>query len=104
MEPKRTIILGKKDENGIFLKPEVTVVPPQTPDPEVSLDDIGRRILLSMDRATKTLLSLISGGRVDIDTINALKSCASMYKDMRKDEKDLIDSLSDEELNKLSKK
>lgn len=74
------------------------------PDIDVSLDDIGKRIIVAMDRATKTLLANITAGSVDRDTIGALKDCSVIYKDLRKDEKDLLDSLSDDELERMIKK
>lgn len=104
---KRFIPGGVKDENGIYLplpKPPTVVPTSSTPDPDVSLDDIGKRIIVAMDRATKVLLSKISADDVSRETIGALKDCQIMYKDLRKDEKDLLESLSDEDLEKLIKK
>lgn len=105
MTIKRSIP-GLKDENGIYVPmvaPKADIMP-SAPDPDVSLDDIGKRVIVALDRATKTLLQAITAGSVDRDTIGALKDCSMMLKDLKKDEKDYLESLTDEEIeSRLSK-
>lgn len=81
-----------KDENGIYNPKPVS-------DPDLSLDDIGKRVILAVDTATKILLTSIIAGNVDRETIGALKDCQAMLKDLKKDEKDFLASLGDEQLN-----
>lgn len=98
-------IPGIKDESGAYVVPEPKVMPKaQEPTIDVSIDDIGKRIVIALDRATKTLLSNITSGSVDRDTIGALKDCASVLKDLKKEEKDYLSELSDEQLAELIKK
>jgi hypothetical protein len=100
----RKIIVSEKDANGIYTKQREVVEPPALPEPELSLDDIAKRVIQALERATKHLLEAISKGDVDRDTIGALKDCASVLKDLRKDEKELLESLSDEDLEKVAKR
>jgi len=97
-------IPGFKDENGIYAPlPKPRTEPDSAPNPDVSLDDIGRRVIIAMDRASKILLETISAGNVDRDTIGALKDVSMMLKDLKKEEKDYLESLTDEQLNSLTK-
>lgn len=99
-------IPGFKNDNGSYIKVPTLqeIVKPvlsDSPSPDVSLDDIGKRIIVAMDRATKTLLESITAGDVSREIIGALKDCQTMYKDLRKDEKDLLASMSDEDIDKM---
>jgi len=76
----------------------------ESPNPDVSLDEIGKRIIIAMDRATRQLLTSISSGDVSREVIGALKDCQSMYKDLRKDEKEILEGMSDEDIEKALSK
>lgn len=102
-------IPGFKDENGAYLPIKVMAPSPipvkeELPDTDLSLDDIGKRIMLSLDRATKTLLANISTGDVSRETIGALKDAHSMFKDLKKEEKDILDNMSEDDLKKALSK
>lgn len=102
------IVGGIKDENGIFIKTMPVIVAPaskeEIPNPDVNLDDIAKRIVLALDRATKELLTQISSGDVSREVIGALKDCETMHRELAKKEKDFLDSASDEQLESLLKK
>jgi len=108
----KKIVGGVKDVNGIYIKlpsapSEVEVSPPTSPivpDSDISLDDIARRIVKALDRATRNLLDAISTGDISRETIGALKDCEAMHRELSKKEKDFLDKASDEELEKLLKK
>jgi len=96
-------IVSVKDAQGAYLpiskEPEPVEVPVSVDD--VALDDIGRRIVTALNRATKTLLANITAGSVDRDTIGALKDCSMMLKDLKKEESDYLSNASEEQLEKL---
>lgn len=104
----RIIVGGTKDENGVFVKstPAISVptTPKEVPDPDISLDDIAKRIVTALDRATKELLTQITSGDVSREVIGALKDCEAMHRELAKKEKEFLDSASDEQLEKLLKK
>jgi hypothetical protein len=102
----RIIIGGSKDANGIFVKtPESPILEPtlKLPNPDVNLDDIAKRIVVALDRATKELLTQISSGDVSREVIGALKDCEAMHRELAKKEKDFLDGASDEQLKNLLK-
>ncbi len=96
-------IPGYKNEDGQYVSiplPQAPMQVAESPNPDVSLDEIGKRIIIAMDRATRQLLTSISNGDVSREVIGALKDCQSMYKDLRKDEKEILESMSDEDIAK----
>jgi hypothetical protein len=107
MTHKRTIP-GFKDENGAFVpiakEPGVPKPPASLPLDDVSLDEIAGRIITSLNRASRHLLENITAGSVDRETIGALKDIAAVLKDLRKEEKDILEQLTDEELDKMIRK
>lgn len=89
----------------------ITYTKPPEPEPikdipitDTSLDDIGKRIINALDLAVKQLSTLVSGKDVSREVIGALKDCQMMLKDLKKDEKDFLDKLTEEELEALLKK
>ena len=96
--PKRSIP-GYKNANGEFIP-----APTAKPNENISLDAIGKNIITALDMAVGTILGCIEGGRVDRETVGALKDCQAMLKDLKKDERDFLDSLTDEQLAELGKK
>lgn len=100
---KRTIP-GYKDENGMFIKEPAKPIP-EAPvpvkDPDVSLDDIARRIVLSLDWATRQLLEKVKSGEVGREVIGALKDCETMHRELAKKEKEFLENATDEQLERL---
>lgn len=98
-------IPGYKDDNGIFSKAPTPPVPPvsliEVDESEVSLDDIARRIVSALNRATKHLLEQITAGDVSREVIGALKDCEAMHRELAKKEKEFLDNASDEQLQKM---
>lgn len=101
----KLIVGGTKDPNGIY-----TPVPPTKPaeiDPiqhDISIDDL-------MTRAIQDIYGILRAIRLDIgtgapsrETVQNLKDCLTMLSDLKKREKELLDSMSDEELKKFLNK
>ncbi len=99
----RRIVHSTKDENGIYSKAQEAKPAPALPEPDVSLDDIAKRIVTALNRATKHLLDQISGGDVSREVIGALKDCEAMHRELSKKEQEFLDSSSDEQLEKMLK-
>lgn len=97
----KKIIFTSASEQKEAPKP---ILPSELPMPDVSLDEVAKRIVLGLERATKHLLDLISAGNVSREVIGALKDCETMHRELAKKEKDFLDSASDEELESLAKK
>lgn len=107
----RKIIGGVKDSNGIFMPapPElkaaaksalepVKVESPST-DPD-SIDDLLKRGIRVIYNLMRVIEGEVLGGNPDRETIQNLKDIMTMLKDLKKEEKDLLSELSDEELSK----
>jgi len=102
---KKLILTSKKDENGMYLKDSVkpnTLEQDDSKD-DISLDDIAKRIVLALDRATKQLLTSITAGDVSREVIGSLKDCETMHRELAKKEKEFLENASDEQLQKLLK-
>jgi hypothetical protein len=95
-------IPGFKDENGIYTSEPRKAAEPDRPTPNLSLDEIGKLVITALDRAVQHLLKKVTAGEVDRDVVGALKDCSMMLKDLKKDERDFLDSLTDEQLNEYN--
>lgn len=114
---ERRIPGGVKDENGIYtrikaaeeVKPTVSIEAQVAPlglgssggPSDVSLDSILNRQLLALERVTKQLVIASSSGSMTKDEIQSLATCIKITLDLKAKEKELIDGMSDEELQRL---
>lgn len=101
-QKNRYIPGGIKDEKGSYTK-----VPPK-PEPlpmdtDISLDDIGERYLLILHRQSKLLLEQ-STNLLNDEQLRNLGTCFKQWLDFKKQEKELLKSLSKEQLQELLKK
>lgn len=94
-----------KDESGMYVP---SAVIPKKAEPAKEVEDISIDSL--MHRAFRTIHGVIRAIEVDVgtghparETIMNLKDVMAMLKELKKEEKEFIDSLSDEQLVKLSK-
>lgn len=105
----KKIVGGTKDENGAYL-PNKPITPPSvdpttTPyDPvfsDISLDDLTKKQLLILYRETRNLLIESAKGLLSPHASTSFERCMKLTKDLRKEEKAYLDSLSEEELEKV---
>lgn len=89
-----------KDENGMFVKVEKALEKKPVPEPDASIDDMLKQGMTLIQRSLKTLGALITAGEVDRETIGCLKDCMTMLHELKKKEQELLNSMSDEELEK----
>ena len=64
---------------------------PETPvldDNEVSLDKMSRRVLRSLEWATRNIEHAMKHGDISRETIGSLKDCQTMIRELKKEEKD----------------
>lgn len=100
----KKIVGGTKDINGIFIK---DLVPEPTPSPEfqdTSIDDLLKAGLQAIRGAMKAVMSDVNTGLPSRETIQNLKDLMSMLKELKKEEKDLLDNMTDEQLEKLARR
>jgi hypothetical protein len=98
----RKIILppqAAKDEHGAYLPPSKPVVPEPEVD-DISIDNLMGKGLLALSRLMKSVLVDITAKTYDRDTVMNLKDAMAMLKDLKKEERELLENLSDEELEK----
>lgn len=102
----KKIVGGTKDENGIYLPQPKTAVPPTSSSPpalieDLSIDDLLKRGLRALYGAMRAIEVDIGSGLPARETIQNLKDVMSMLKELKKDEKDLLSDLTDDELSKM---
>lgn len=95
----RKFLLGQKDAQGAYLPPE-PVAPEQEPD--LDIDSLMKRGLAAIARLMRVITTDISTGCPSRETVQNLKDAMSMLKDLKERETELLESMSDEELEKLA--
>lgn len=103
----KKIVGGIKDANGIFVVEPKKALPPisiESPAEDISIDNLIGRGLVALDRLMKVIMTDISTGLPNRDTVQNLKDCMAMLHSLKEKEKDFLDNLSDDELEKLIKK
>lgn len=101
---------GLKDENGIYVRqtpakveePVLTTVKEPIAS-DISLDDLLSKQLLILYRETQRLLMESSSGILLEEHQRALVNYIKLTKELKKDENELLDKMSDEDLERLAK-
>lgn len=101
---KKTIPRMLKDENGIYLPIKPPEKMPGVPEPEKSIDDLLKQGITLIQNAMKHIASQIVAGEVGRETIGSLKDCMIMLHELKKKETEILDTLSDEDIERLVKK
>jgi len=98
----------KKDSNGIIVKdvnykkPEVSTVQ-ESPSSDINLDHLIGRGLVTLERLMKSVSQKVTSETYDRDTVLNLKDVMAMLYTIKDRESELLEDLSDEQLEKLSK-
>lgn len=105
----RKIVEGVKDSKGSFLPPLPPVkveAPKEEAIPDtISIDNMLNTSLTSLYRILRHINGEISSPAGPTrETIQNLKDVMTMLHELKKKEQDLLNEISDEELEKLSKK
>lgn len=97
----KKLIGGQKDEHGLYIqnRPQEEVEPT-----DISIDDLLKAGLQAIRKAMKCVKEDINTGAPSRETIMNLKDLMSMLKDLKKEEREFLDNLTDEQLEQLSKK
>lgn len=94
---------GIKDDTGAYVKS----VPPAIPPPmlpvvtDISLDTIHERQLLILHREVHRLTELSAAKLLSKDEGIAFERCVKILREFKKEERDALDSLDDDDLDKL---
>jgi hypothetical protein len=100
----KRIVEGIKDDKGAF----IPIPKPQEKPVEVpfdgSIDNLIYRGLRAIYGLMRAIESDIATGSPDRDTVQNLKDAMAILKDLKKEERELLDSMSDEDLEKMLKK
>lgn len=102
----KKIIPGYKDESGSYVKEPTPPAPISNSDPkisDISLDDLLDKHLLILFRETKNLLMESSSGKLNKDNSQCMRDNIKLLIELKKKEKELLDALSDEDLERLTK-
>lgn len=71
-------------------------------DPDSSIDDILKKGLYQIQCLMRVVSRDIQSGNPHRNTVMNLKDCMAMLMELKKHEQELLDNLSDEELEKLA--
>jgi hypothetical protein len=98
---KKIINPSIKDENGIYNK---NVDPgSSTIVTDLSIDKLLQEGLINIYGIMRAIKADVGTGMPSRESVMNLKDIMAMLRDLKKDEKDLIEKLSDEELENLVK-
>lgn len=95
------------DGTFVALPPKAKLAKGVVTDDSLSIDVLMRAGLTAINRTLHSLLQDINAASPNSpsrETIQSLKDVMAMLRDLKKDEKDLLDTMSDEELEKLASK
>ncbi len=96
-----------KDERGAYVKPEPPAPKPPYSEPalgDVTLDDLLARCIRILRREVKNLEESSSGGsKLSKDQSNELRENVKLLMELKKREKELLDALSDDELDRMAR-
>ncbi len=107
---RKIVIPGMKDATGAYVKEPAPIPPAPKPYVEpnrddVSLDDLLSRCLITLWRQVYALQEASSGGgKLTPAQALELRENTKLLMDLKKREKDLLDKMSDEELEELARK
>lgn len=105
----KKIIGCPKDDNGIYVRsprlPEEPSMPKfdKTTIKDVDLDNITRKHMIILHRETVRLLAESSAGLLSREAGIAFERCVKITRDLRQAEKEILESLTDVDLEKLAK-
>lgn len=106
----KKIVGGYKDENGIFVKEAAKPTAPPEPvvketiPTDISIDDLLKRGLRAIYGLMRAIEADIASGAPDRDTVMNLKDANAMLWDFKKKEQEFLDSVSEEQLERMLKK
>jgi len=92
-----------KDENGQYQKAEPVVIA-TSPAADISIDVLMQRGLSTIERILQACSIDASGGRPSRASVMNLKDCMVMLESLKKRESELLDSMSEEDLEKVINK
>jgi len=98
----RKIINSPKDSNGAYLPQEPAPKPAPEELIETNLDKLLEKQLKALSKVT-SMLFLASSSGLTKDEIQSLNTCIKLTMELKAKEKELLDGLTDEELEKLAK-
>lgn len=90
-----------KDETGAYVKVSPEPLPSLV---DVSIDDLLGKGLLAVERVMKSILTEASSGNPSREAVMNLKDCMAILWELKKKERDFLDNLTDEELERMTKK
>lgn len=96
----RKIIGGIKDENGAYQP----LPKKEVPSTDVSIDGLLNAGLQAIKQTMKSIHDELNLGSPSRETVMNLKDVMAMLRDLKKDEKDILADISDEQLEKMMKK
>ena len=97
-------VAGVKDETGAYVKvsPDVLVKPdPVVDDGDISIDSLLRRGLANIDRIMRATMEDASTGIPSRESVQNLKDCMTMLHTLKQEERELLESMSTEALQKI---
>lgn len=98
-----------KDENGIYVRPEnpdkrsAALASSPVVESDLSIDKLLKDGLLAISRAMRIINMQISTGEIPKGCIENLRDCMTMLQQLKKKEDEILEDMSDEDLEKLSK-
>lgn len=94
-------VLSTKDKNGIYLPSTIISKPKEIETTDISIDVLLNRGLRAIYGVMRAVETDIGTGVPSRETIMNLKDIMTMLKELKKEEKEFLDSLTDDQLKEL---
>lgn len=98
---KRIVPGAVKDDKGIYIKQMPSKPETDIKVTDISLDDLIGKYYLILHRETKNLLIESAAGKLDKDSSQCMRDNIKLLLELKKKEKELLESLTDEELKDI---
>lgn len=99
----KKLIHSSKDASGAYIKPDQEAAVPIVVG-DISIDDLMKKGLLAIQRVMQACLIDASTGVPSRESVMNLKDIMAMLHELKKKEQELMDEMSEEELEALATK
>lgn len=97
--------ISKKDDSGAFIKEgPATILPPEPAPSDIDIADLLSKTLEILRREVKHLLMESSAEKLHPNSARDLVNYVKLLSELHSEEKDLLDTLTDDELKEILNK
>lgn len=99
----RRLVDGTKDSSGIYMPKEQVPSSPAPEPSDISIDDLMKAGLQAIKGTMKAIMADVNTGMPSRETVMNLKDVMGMLKELKKEERELLDNMTEEQLQEMLK-